>query len=554
MAYVHRVDDNRSTRFWCKTGLAVSCVLSIVAIGVGVWLMTHLKNHELSFHLLPFKEVFPLGVNIFVTLLNDSMGYIHTCTLRWTLQREGRLDFNTNLRLLSFSHTKVANSWYANLAYMFGIILVYSSTSMIFQIFNGNLYRTLHNADGKNPVDIDGSAIHVNPFAVLAFGVGLLMQATITLWALLSTEIPSWSSHPLVTVHECIHGSNNIHPIFKRPGRCVMSVHMANEKTSSKLPISPQLPMMKAHRYVKWVFGLFAALPVCGVAWFGVVFALIYTNKNTQVLGVLGKLWGFMPDLNGTIYGTGDGTNSVTNTTALGPCHATSCTTGTSILNIRWTSQNYESQVNIATVFCVAGFQTVLTVSLHCAELLVNLSRDEAVVRKLTSQRGIDVSTNSIWAAMRSWQTWTFFFFKAGVHWMFGLALSASWRIGICMHAPQILYCTGICSSATAFAWYLAYQKHEGFLPSTFDHIQTIADLIDEWNDTGAMFWGHKYNGDGRATPNFAGTGTKYLPPPHCNREYGSLVGSARVKCNQYINNELITNAITTRQDVTSAD
>jgi len=44
------------------------------------------------------KELVPLSVNTGVTALTESLGLIHATSLRWSLLREGRLDFNSNLR------------------------------------------------------------------------------------------------------------------------------------------------------------------------------------------------------------------------------------------------------------------------------------------------------------------------------------------------------------------------------------------------------------------------------------------------------------------------
>ncbi len=40
-------------------------------------------------------------VNILVTILTDSMGFVHASSLRWALYREERLEFNTNVRLFT---------------------------------------------------------------------------------------------------------------------------------------------------------------------------------------------------------------------------------------------------------------------------------------------------------------------------------------------------------------------------------------------------------------------------------------------------------------------
>src|SRR5438552_3640864 len=50
-------------------------------------------------------------LNILVTLCMDSLGFIQTASLRWSLHREGRLNFNSNLRLLTATKDNLAHRW-----------------------------------------------------------------------------------------------------------------------------------------------------------------------------------------------------------------------------------------------------------------------------------------------------------------------------------------------------------------------------------------------------------------------------------------------------------
>ena len=68
------------------------------------------------------------------------------------------------------------------------------------------------------------------------------------------------------------------------------------------------------------------------------------------------------------------------------------------------------------------------------------------------------------------------------------------------------------------FATYVSARRPIGALPATFGHLQTLADLIDEWDNR--MFWGHKADGN----PNYAGTSSTWLPPPHKHQLYGGLM------------------------------
>ncbi|KAF8865935.1 hypothetical protein BDZ45DRAFT_568128, partial [Acephala macrosclerotiorum] len=56
---------------------------------------------------------------IIITVCNESLGFIRSTSLKWALQRERRLEFNSNLRLFSMSRTFGRNAWYSNVAVLF---------------------------------------------------------------------------------------------------------------------------------------------------------------------------------------------------------------------------------------------------------------------------------------------------------------------------------------------------------------------------------------------------------------------------------------------------
>ena len=79
----------------------------------------------------PFATVAPLFITALVTGLNECMGYIHATSLRWNLLMEGRLQWNTNLRLLSTSHHSITNSWYMNTVFFVCITFSYAAASQL---------------------------------------------------------------------------------------------------------------------------------------------------------------------------------------------------------------------------------------------------------------------------------------------------------------------------------------------------------------------------------------------------------------------------------------
>lgn len=421
------------------------------------------------------------------------MGYIHSCSLRWSLQREGKLDFNSNLRLLTSPKHSRPNGMIPNAVYLTGIVLSYGSTSLIFLSLNPELARLLGKTYDSD--DIDG--VHINPVALFTLGGGFLLQAIITNWALVETNIPTWSSNPLDVARVCTVDEHDGHRVEPRIGRCMMSVHLAKEDAKCCRPRPKQRPMITAHSHVRRILILLWTLPILSGIWGSGVYGYLVKGSHN---GVFGRSWSLLPIFTGS---TDSG------------CSTGQCTDGTSVVNVGWTANGAAGVVGA--VFLIMAFQSVVTLSLHCAELIVNLSRDEKVYRGLLGSRGTNNHYNSVAAAFTSWQTLFLFALKAGVHWMFGLAINLQFQLGVNMHPPQIFYFSAFCLAAAIFGLLLSVWRPAGYLPAAYGHIQTIADVVDEWADSGAMFWGEKKAGN----PGYTGTSTHRLRQPNENMWYG---------------------------------
>ncbi|KAK4166215.1 hypothetical protein QBC43DRAFT_21808 [Cladorrhinum sp. PSN259] len=497
-----KYDDSANTRWWCVFGLVISWFVAMGSLFAGaICLYLEIRDQKAAHIVLShrWREILPLGLNIFVTLLNDTMGYTHAVALRWSLQREGNLEFNSNLRLLTASKYSVPNGLIPNLTYLAGIVLAYGSTSLVFLSVNPNLAHLLQPERPIGPDDTIG--VHMNAVALLTFGFGFFLQAILTNWAFVRTEIPTWSSNPLDVARACIlDDSADGYRVKQRQGRCMMSVHYSEDDAKSLPPTPRQGRMISAHPHVRRVLYLLWVLPVLAAIWGGGIYGyLIRGSRN----GIFGRSWSLLP-----IF-TGDMDEN---------CITKQCTNGTSVLNVGWSASGTAGTVG--GVFLIIAFQSVVTLSLHCCELLVNLSRDEKIWRKLIGPRGTNGHYNSVWAAFTSWQTIFLFALKAGVHWMFGLAINLQYNLGVNMHPPQIFYFAGFCLVAALFGLFLSLQQPKGYLPASFGHIRTIADIVDEWADSGCMFWGEKLSPNG-GDLGFTGTSTERLKQPDERKLYG---------------------------------
>ena len=85
------------------------------------------------------------------------------------------------------------------------------------------------------------------------------------------------------------------------------------------------------------------------------------------------------------------------------------------------------------------------------------------------------------------------FMLKPVIHWLYSLAISIYFSIGVNMRAPQILYLGGGSILLAVFVTTCAFWRPKGPQPAVFGHLQTLADLVDMWPKVGErMFWGQK--------------------------------------------------------------
>lgn len=153
----------------------------------------------------------------------------------------------------------------------------------------------------------------------------------------------------------------------------------------------------------------------------------------------------------------------------------------------------------------VSAVQGLQTLGLHCAELIINLSRDEDVWRDLDAQ-SCSGSTNNILAtppflaALMSWKYGMLLVFKSLLHWLLGQSFQPSFtefegnRVFFTMNYAR-LFVYVICATALASALtFLTLKKPDGPQPAAYGHIQTLADIIDDWtlNKNGRFWWGDK--------------------------------------------------------------
>ena len=487
-------DTSPRSRFLTKVGLVLCWSAGLFCLGFGICMVAVREGTFLNLD-KSSKEIIPLVLNVLVTLINEALGYIHANSLRWSLQREGRLAFNSNLRLFTSVSASKANSWYANLLMLLSIIMSYASTSLIFV---GDYGATREDFGGFSLIP-NGDTTFVSGYALITLGLGISCQSLIATAALrCSASSPTWSSSPIDTAAAFAVDEG----ISFTPGRCMRSAH---DMYDTALPINPrtrQKSAYRAYKVVRFVFYCLWGTVTLSFLWASVLIAVIYNNR--QVNGIyFGYSWAFFPVVPSSV----DLAQAQKDTNSWSP-GSNADTSGATTLAIPWNvigkfpRQNVQNPYVSFSSFCWSFalyclLQTVLTISLHCAELVVSVVRDEKLWRRASSKSGLFRKPfNPIYALLVSGPGMTLFLLKPVLHWVFGLAVSSYFSVGLVMHAPQLIYLsTGILILAT-FISACALWQPKGPQPATFGHLQTLVNLIDEWPEKReTMFWGRKSEG-----------------------------------------------------------
>ncbi|KAK5119615.1 hypothetical protein LTR85_007444 [Meristemomyces frigidus] len=470
-------DRALKTRNICIAALVLCWLAGISVLGFGIYILWAALTGaaENEYWLLPHMvaEGIPLAINLCVTFIVETTGYIHTASLRWSLQREGKLTFNSNLRLLSFSRTSAPNAWYSNFIVLACITLAYASSSLTF-------WHSNKATDITDLFALGDDYVSVGPLPFIFLGLCILGLAGMSTWALRATKIPSWSSSPLDTAYAAMHAGN----IRSQPFRCMMSVHDAKKPAAPTYPSARQRGAWRAHWEVRWVLVLLWVLVILCFAWAGIIKHLV-TLLDPTIPGF--GSWSLVPGVDSSrLYFDPSIGNKIAN--------------------------------NLAIIALYAVIQGPLTFGLHCAELQVNLSRDEAFWRKATRpSTGCRLEEyDSVKAAFTSWQSLTLAGFKTVLHWVFGLCVQVL-NGRVYFGSVQIVY-LGLFSSVLAlYVTYISARRPKGPQPAAYGHLQTLVDLVDDWS--AVLYWGHKSDGY-PGSPAHAGTATHALPSvrnePYC--------------------------------------
>lgn len=476
------VDRASSTRYGCIAAIAMGMIISLSSLASGIYILA--SSRETSDELLAItrplgltvsispsgQEALTLAVNIVLALCTDGMMFVHSVSLRWALYREQLLEYNTNLRLFTSSKEFGPNKWYINMIALGCLILTYAASSVLFLQIEGAYIPRLGGIEAA-------TKILVNATALVALGLGLIGQALIAAWCLVSNDklIPTWSSNPLNTALVVLQKGDVRH----RPGRCMQSVHQRHVQGQPTNPIKCQGNMFRVQPMVRYILVVMWALAVLAILW---PIGLAYSLK-AKAQSCWRPNFEWFPNF--------DVCSPNVVSLSLSPLD--------NFTGSKQLPDSSKAVLGILFVFAIQGGQTII---LHCLELLVNLSRDEGIWRQAhrgtKKAPGIQRAINPLRAAVSSWENIVQFISKAVFHWIIGQGLVPSYTYSTSFTFPMMysrLVVYAILAVLLAiFGTYLAFKQPRGYQPATLGHIQTLVDLVDDWktDDNGRMWWGDK--------------------------------------------------------------
>lgn len=446
-----------STRTYGIVGLCVSVALGIISILASIPVINTTSAHtgDQTFldglRLIPVPieagRFLPLLFNFVVAGCTETLSYIHTTSLRWALFHEGRLHFNSNLRLFTSTRLCAANRWPSNFLSAVFLVFCYASSS---QVLSGYVESG----------ETQSSSVVVNGVALLMVGVGLLGESVISVWCLIAgrRQILSWSSNPLNAALACVHNG----ALVRRTGRSMMPVHFSSQPPQSMYGMKKQRSVRTAYPSARIVMRVLWGAFFVSIALACLIFGL------TKTLNRFPNYHFFAHNDGSTFFGIG------------GPS---------------WAGQaQLFSGLLLSTVM-----QSILVLSLHCAELLVNANRDEDSWRAATSSSGANLSPGALSSAVSSWKWLILFVVKPVAQWLFGangVQFIVEGSIMVQFNCVPLFVLAGVALMTVAFGEYLLRRRPRGPQPAAFGHLQTLVDLVDDWGrgKDGQLFWGSKGN------------------------------------------------------------
>jgi hypothetical protein len=452
---------------------------------------------NLQLHYLSDHRIFPLPqaamistslvLNICLTLIFDAMNYIPATTLRWSLWQEGRLHCNSNSRLFTGAHHFAPNSWYANAVSCVTLVLGYGAVSVLTSSVYVIGEASKNNGLGDENVSGPRWALDFNAWGMVGLGSALFVQSLLCSWCFISggnKMVQTWSSNPLSTARASavLHLQNSTSN-FGDQNQVLQTQSTSNIFKSARSefhnitfdnspqwhPVDPTLTVPRTRqppasalvkplrRLTNCIWVVLAALCV----WMLIVGII---GKRTNTCRASFVVWiNYRADFFSYF--------------------SSYCQVGVSYYGHAY--HNRRDWLGLI-IQCMA--LAIITLGLHCVETITQVTRDEAIWRKLTTT-GANPDAGAMMESTTAWQCWVLFAFKSVTPWMFGYALQCN--LSVWMNLIPISVLAFLFVLLGLFAEFLIRYRPKGPQPATYGIITVLVSLVDEW-DHRRLYWGDK--------------------------------------------------------------
>jgi hypothetical protein len=306
-----------------------------------------------------------LVLNLVVTLCTESIGFVHSVALKTSLAYESRMDFNTNLRLLTAANGNRLtnpNGTFFNVIMAILLVTSYVSSTLVFIPVQALVVE-----DSSH--EWWNTCIFAVP--VLMLGATLLLQAIIAMAAISQTRVLTWSSSPLDVTAALLHDGR----LTRSHGRCMHGVLHSTSYTGPMQPSERQPSAWQSHPNIRKIVIVLWCL-VLGYAMWGGMVVIVWLSSPYSPYSPGLDSWSIFPNERSNIVGY---VFAVDPDHGLPPCY--------------WAIG--------FTLFILT--QGAMTMGLHCSEAIMNTVRDEATWRRATSKMGTMPSGNPVLAVLWSW-------------------------------------------------------------------------------------------------------------------------------------------------------
>ncbi|OJA18937.1 hypothetical protein AZE42_12744 [Rhizopogon vesiculosus] len=459
-------DHSLTSRGYALAGVACSGIFSISCIIAGAVIIAIRGTNgtiSYSFNNNLQHEILALVLNLIVTLCTESTGLVHGISLRSALASESRLRFNTNLRLLTAAYGwRNPNGILLNGVMAILLILSYTSASLV-MLSSVNL---ILDDEGVVLDEVYSHAACITGLPLVVLGITLLLQVAIALSGMRAVGILTWSSSPFDVTAALVRHAQ-LTPV---PLSCMRNMADLDVGGSPVKPSEIQPSAWHAHPSIRKVVLSLWGLVVACAGWAAIVL-LIWNTFLREAKPSLS--WSFFPSP-----------------------HSRALYLGIPLIGdvtVQWWILSFTT---------VAIVQGPLTLGLHCSELIANVIRDERQWRCATGRMGLRTTMNPLKSFFTDPLAIVIFVAKPVLHWMFGLAFNPSSegdvderlsKVLMSMYATQIW---NLCIALFTFACFftlIALYRPRGPQPAAYGHLQTLANLVDEWSPV--IWWGHKEDG-----------------------------------------------------------